>query len=397
MTESEPGVESESVRLVQEITPGFSATHPDRIFDAQLDAFFKDGTFPKPGERELEEMQSKRSSRRIDTLRRLEINQEGRRFCTELRDAIRTHFAIGYGQRILLDAMKFMIRVHIDDKDRLDSGLPGVSHQLKVAKSVLDVLASHGPLDRYAATILAAAMFHDVVEDHETLLLLERDKLEALYLLKGSDGDPALSEDDSAKEKVITLLEYESGATHTIDKRPVVAPNRFIGQILRLVTLDRVALFEEWDGLSHEEAIEAANKLKAKRHEISPEEYAANEMKKRKHYELYTLDTFTDPRRAGEAASLIKIMDLRDNALTIGRIRTRCERLEHMPDDESKKYAVEMRKKYEDLKEKYKGVLVDLYTALPGWPRETWVGRIADSVRGEIGKVLREEYGISVQ
>ena len=289
-----------------------------------------------------------------------------------------------------------MLRVHIDDKDRIDSGLPGVSHQLKVAKNVLDVLVARGSLDRYDATILAAALFHDVVEDHERLLLLEQDKLLALYKQKNGRGEPILSESDSALTKVTTLLEVESGVAREIDGHSVVAPNLFLGQILRLVTLDRVELFKTWDGLSHGEAVEAADRLKAKRDEVPPEVYAENEAKKREFYALYTLDTFTDPRRAGEAASLIKIMDLRDNALTIGRIRKRFEELERQPDDESKKKGVEIRKKYEDLKEKYKTVLVDLHKALPGWPKDTWVGRSAESLQKEIGEVLEKEYGIAL-
>lgn len=412
MTESEIPAGGERIRLLRELTPGFSAHHPDKIFDSQLDTFFSQGEFPTVSEESLaalDAVEREETTQRLERLKRLEHNNEGRRFCSELRDGIKTHFAVGQGQRILLEALKFMIRVHIDDGDRVDSQLPGVSHQLKVAKNVLDVLATHGPLDRYGATVLAAAMFHDIVEDHNRLLLLEHDLLEDLYqmrqskevVVKRDDGTevmevrevPVLSSSDSVTHKVITLLEYESGATRKDEKgNEVKTPNRFIGQIMRLVTLDRVELLKTWDGLKHEDAVHAAESLRAKRSQVPPEVYATNEAKKREMYGLYALDTFTDPRLAGEAASLIKIMDLRDNALTIGKIKRRYMALAQRKDPASLAKASELEGKYNDLKAKYRTVLTDLHKALPGWPKNTWVGAIAQGLHKEIEDVLREEY-----
>ncbi len=118
--------------------------------------------------------------------------------------------------------------------------------------------------------------------------------------------------------------------------------------------------------------------------------FAANLAKKQEFYELYVLDTFTNPKVAGEAASLIKIMDLRDNALTIGLIRTRSEQATSESDREF------YRGKYESLKKKYRNVLMDLYIALPGWPKDTWVGSVADDIRQQIGVVLKSEYGVTL-
>lgn len=383
MTEdgSEAGrTNARALRNVSDLAPGFEQAHEDKLLDEYLDEFLSTGVFPDTS---LERWATteRKTHERILKLFKLEHNDESRAFCTELRNKIHTHFS-GEEQTLLLEAMKYVLRVHIDDKDRIDTGLPGVSHQLKVSLNVLDVLLVRNPDYKQNASILAAAMLHDIVEDHTRLLLLEKKNL---MLLRGKlriDGSKVIPNDASPTDMVIALLESEGGIAGK--------PNRVLGHLIRALTLDRASLLTTWDGLTRDDAIDAITELERK--SSDPEVQKRKDDKKRELYVRYGQDTITDPSLLGEAASLIKIKDWEDNALTIGLIRERYRVLSLRGDEASQEEALKLRDTYNKMQLKYRPMLEDAVSLLETWDRATWVGGIADTLRPKILDVLKNEY-----
>lgn len=379
-----------SVRLIRDISPRLEIERQDFLLDEYIDSFFSDdgngGTFPRTPDHILRR-ENAETQTRVNKLRLLE-SEEGGYLCTMLREAIRNNFS-GEQKILLLEAAKYMIRVHIDDGNRSDTGLPGVSHQIKVALNTARVLLTRDPYYRHNANILAAAIFHDIVEDHEWIPLLEKNKINNLKR-KG-----VIPEDMSKTNQVITLLEDAGGI--------MGKHNGVLGIMMRSLTLNRSALLQKFKGLSRDEARKVAEELD-KEIEVDldlplEEQKRLKEADKEKKtaiknelYRYYVQDTITDSLKFGEASSLIKFMDLEDNALNIGDIRKRYLALRESKNDSTKRTAEKLRVNYNKFQIKYKPILEDAMNLLETWPLNTWVGDIASGLRKKIEKVLVEEY-----
>ncbi|MAJ97375.1 MAG: hypothetical protein CMI56_02040 [Parcubacteria group bacterium] len=213
---------------------------------------------------------------------------------------VETRFEKGKGYRAKIrEALRLMLKAHIEQPDRADTGLPFIIHPLSVAHDALHMMADEKD-DAEAQYVCIAALLHDSVEDQARLLALEK-KLIALQ--GGNSKVPEEIERDGAF----------GGLEWLFDRRV-----RFLVQSL-------TSPLKESD-------------------DMSPEE-------RNKQYQRYIESIFINQ---DHAPSVIKWADLKQNALTIGLIRERAELIRHEGDE---KFAGKLDGTYRKLRTKYKPVL----------------------------------------
>ncbi|MDP2650258.1 MAG: hypothetical protein Q8P16_01715 [bacterium] len=196
----------------------------------------------------------------------------------------------------IIEALKLMLLVHIDHRDRSDTGLPAVSHPLKVARMVLEY--ARGML--HSVDVVVSALLHDTIEDEARMLHLERE----LGFSKRAGSE---SKDRSAGLRTIEDL-FGPGAKNLIA------------------------------GLSG--PIRTGN---------------PSEEEKHKAYFAYIKEIFEDTDNPARA--VIKWADLQDNALTVGLIKERAEVAKNSEDPAIVKDAPVISEFYHSRVKKYKRVL----------------------------------------
>jgi hypothetical protein len=191
-------------------------------------------------------------------------------------------------------ALVLMLKVHINQSNRISNEAPFISHPLAVAREVLDTYQGNA-----RSHVVAAALLHDSIEDQSRLLALEK-----LMLADNSDAYRATTKQ----------LERE-GALHGL------------GHIFGLHTQMLV------------------------RSVTSPEILKTDIPKRDKEavYEQYIKDIFKNDEFPG--AAVIKWADLQENALTVGEIYERSQR-EVDPGDQEKYLAL-----YRRLRDKWEPAL----------------------------------------
>ncbi|QSH39301.1 hypothetical protein JXR01_03295 [Candidatus Kaiserbacteria bacterium] len=214
--------------------------------------------------------------------------------------AVDTRFEKGKGYRAKIrEALRLMLKAHIEQSDRADTGLPFIAHPLSVAHDALHMMADEKD-DAEAQYVCIAALLHDSVEDQARLLALEKK-------LAASQG---------WKNKVPEEIERDGafgGLEWLFDRRV-----RFLVQSL-------TSPLKESD-------------------DMSPEE-------RNKQYQRYIESIFINQ---DSTPSVIKWADLKQNALTIGLIRERAERTR---DEGQTEFAEKLEGTYKKLRMKYEPVL----------------------------------------
>ena len=203
-------------------------------------------------------------------------------------------FEAGNGnRRKIREALALMLKVHINQADRVATGRPFVGHPLSVAQRVLETYREPD-----AAFVVSAALLHDSIEDQSRLLKLEK-------AIAEKRESRLLTSQQLDREGALHGLGYIFGLRTQLLVRSVTSPS--------VLKLDEV--------------------MQGTKNDI---------------YLDYIKDIFSSTALT-PASAVIKWADLQENALTLHKLTERAEK-----NDEGGKKALALRDK---LKEKYKPVL----------------------------------------
>ena len=175
------------------------------------------------------------------------------------------------------NALALMLKLHVHQRDRIDSGQPFISHPLAVATRVLETYDGPG-----RSQVVAAALLHDSIEDQARLLALEKE-------LAARADFPHVSPEEIEREGALYGIGHLFGLHTQVLVRALTNP-RLLGE----------------------------RALQGEHH---------------KAYEAYISDIFFS-ETLPSAVAVIKWADLQENALTIGAIADNAEAATTAPEQE---------------------------------------------------------------
>lgn len=304
------------------IAPQIVDSQDEQITDKYINALVDEGRLPRDDEFKDVTSYNAACALRVERITKLES------LIRHVAGVLRGTFAGEQGALTkLLSALKLTVKLHINDKDRNDTGLPGVSHQLRVVSTLLE---RYGVTDHFT---LLAAFFHDAVEDRARLLELESETVAAMGTRR----------EERRRDLALHVLGHKYGYS--------------VQGILSALSTP----------------------LKEESEKLSPAE-------KNDQYRLYIMNIFSDPSEYAVARMLIKLADLEDNALTIGRIR---DRANNVPEGEQRQKLLSA---FEELREKYRLPLSEIRDLLSGLPPSHPVYRIRDGIIQRLDDALGTVY-----
>lgn len=255
-------------------------------------------------------------------------------------DTVDTRIEAGKGNRAQIrEALRLMLKVHIEQSDRADTGLPFISHPIAVARDTLTMCEGD---DDEKRDMCIAALLHDSIEDQSRLLALE----EELDVERGH-GDK--KKDKKIRDEIL----HREGAIGGIEW--------LFGRRVRFLVESLTSPLKLDDGLTPEE--------------------------KNKIYRNYIEGIFINQ---DSSPSVIKWADLKQNALTIGLIR---ERAEKMREEGNIEFAEKLEGTYQKLRTKYKPVLEAVKTFFNNLTDEHHpLFKKKDGIVASIEEVLHTEY-----
>jgi len=150
-------------RRITEMTPAITEETDEAITDAYIDEM----VLHVEANPEVFDLLNAASGECRERLEKLDIIREE---LTGFLNAVEARFEDGMGERQRVkEALALMLKLHINQSDRVASGLPAVAHPLAVAAQTL---AMYNYAD--ASYVIAAALLHDSIEDQSRLLTLEK-------------------------------------------------------------------------------------------------------------------------------------------------------------------------------------------------------------------------------
>lgn len=317
----------EGGKKLLEIAPKMTRETKEPAFDLAIEIAISNHE-PTEEEKDVINLSTKQEEGFIEKL--VCIKKEIQSFLFEVDE----RFEKGRGNRAQIrEALRLMLKVHIDQLERADTGLPFISHPLAVAR---DTLSSINESDEDARNMCIAALLHDSIEDQAVLLKLEK----------------GIAATHGWKEKMPEEIERDGA----------------IGGIEWL--FDRRVRF----------LVESLTSPLKLNNSLTQEE-------KNQTYRNYIESIFINQ---DSSPSVIKWADLKQNALTIGLIRRRAE---EMREEGNIELAEKLEGVYKKLKEKYKPVLEAVrkfFNDLTDEYHPLFVQR--ESIVNSIEEVLRIEY-----
>ncbi len=302
MENGETRVGSSGERKLKELAPGVVDETKEPTLDVAIEMAL--GTPPNLAQIEAEgvghgEEKPEQANEFIEKLHRIQPDIDAFLVDVDARFTETEQFTIR-------EALRLMIKIHIEQPDRSDTEIPFIGHPLAVAHNALRIARDHED----AFYICMAGLLHDSVEDQSKWLTLEK-QIAAVHQWY-----------DKPREEVEKEIERH-GALGAIE--------RVFDRRVRLLV----------------EALTSP---------LTTEQSLENTADKNAQYFEYIQNIFYNQ---DASPSVIKWADLKENALTIGLVRERANEAAELGDTVK---AERLERFHEKLKRKYKPVLEAVLT-----------------------------------